>query len=525
MKGTKFWAMASLLLATFTSHTAQAQSVSEGVALMEKENYTAARQIFRQIIAKTPTDGEAYFYLGESFYENENPDSAKIYYNKGVEMNPRSPLNYAGIGKLALDAKNTKEATKNLDRALSIGKKSGSAYLEVGRAYLTSDNKNLEKAIETLTQGTGVDTKNADIFSALGDAYLESGEAGKAVTNYDFATDKDKKNPKNFTKKAKIWYRAKVYDQAIQSLEEAIKIDPTFAPAYKDMIEVYVAQNQYAKALPYLKKYTELSGTDIEARERLVKVLSYYAKDYDAAIVEAQKVLAQDSTRYTMYRWLAMSQTEKGDYPSAYASWQKFFKVVGDRKLYVSDYEGYGKAASKTNQKDTAIVAYKKIVEMDTLRTDVYDLIATSYRDAKDYPKVIEAYQTKMSKVKPAANDYYYVGQAQYTLKNYPAADTAFTKYTELYPNVVGYVYKVRIANIMDPEAANNLAKPYQEKVIEYGEKDKEKNKKYLSDAYNYLGYYSLRTTDTAKAREYFQKTLEIDPANTNAQDGLNSIK
>ncbi len=502
-----------------------AQTLGEGIAQMEKENYSAARQIFRKLIQTNPTDADAHYYLGESFYENDNLDSARYFYNKGIEVNSRGPLNYAGLGKLALDAKNTKDANKNLDRALSLGKKSGRAFLEVGRAYLLSDNKDVDKAIETLTLGTGVEPKNADLFSALGDAYREKGDAGKAVTNYDFATDKDKKNPKNFTKKAKIWSRAKVYDQAVLSLEECIKIDPTFAPAYKDMIEVYVAQNQYTKALPYLKKYTELSGKDIEARERLVKVLCYYAKDYDAAIAEAQNVLSQDTGRYTMHRWLGMSQTEKGDYPKGYDAWIKFFQVVGDRKVYSSDYEYFAKSAAKNNQRDVAINSYKKLLEMDSTRTDVYDFVATSYRDAKDYPKVIEAYNTKLSKVKANANDYYYLGQAHYTLKNYPAADSAFTKYVELYPNVVGYVYKVRIANVLDPEATANLAKPFQEKVIEYGEKDKDKNKKYLSDAYNYLGYYYLRSTDPVKARDYFQKTLAIDAANANATEGLNSIK
>ncbi len=76
----------------------QAQSIAEGIALTESERFEKAATTFRSLLSASPTDGEAWFYLGENYFENEHEDSAAYCYNKGVEVNPRQPLNHAGQG-------------------------------------------------------------------------------------------------------------------------------------------------------------------------------------------------------------------------------------------------------------------------------------------------------------------------------------------------------------------------------------------------------------------------------------------
>ncbi len=499
------------------------QTLAEGTTLLDQENYAGARKIFSQLIQKNPEDGEVYYYLGESYYLTEKTDSARYFYNKGIEMSSKSPFNYTGLGKLALDAKNAKEAQKQFDIALRYGKKNAKAYIAVGRAYLDGDNKDPDKAIDVLTPITA-DYKDPAIFETLGDAYVMKNDGGKAMTNYGFAIDKVK-NPTYYMKQAQIWMNAKLYDEAAKSLESVIELNPKFAPAYKKLIDVYNFQGKYSKVTPLLEKYTSLVGNDMDARENYVKFLWFQAKNYDKAIEEGQKIIAADTSRYTMNRFIAMSYFEKGEYQKTTDYFQKLFSVIGSRKVYTSDYDIYARALEKVGQKEAALQNYLKLLEMDPTRTDFFDNMAKTYREAKDYKKVIEIYNLKQEKAgKLGTNDYYYLGQANYQTENYPAADSAYAKYCELFPNLTGYYWRAKVARAMDVDDKELKAKPYYEKVIEYGEKDREKNKRYLTEAYYYIAFGFYAQKDNENAKLYLNKTLEIDPAHTLANDLLKHI-
>jgi hypothetical protein len=60
-----------------------------------------------------------------------------------------------------------------------------------------------------------------------------------------------------------------------------------------------------------LEKYIQLTGTDIDAKVRLVKFLTFQAKDYERAILEGEKILLTNPDQYTVHRWLAWSYAEK----------------------------------------------------------------------------------------------------------------------------------------------------------------------------------------------------------------------
>nr|HPJ11376.1 hypothetical protein [Flavobacterium sp.] len=60
--------------------------------------------------------------------------------------------------------------------------------------------------------------------------------------------------------------------------------------------------------------------------------------------------------------------------------------------------------------------------------------------------------------------------------------------------------------------------------VTEKGEEEVTKNKAKFIEAYNNIGA-SYANTDTTKAREFFNKTLALDPANQYATDSLKQLK
>ena len=505
-----------------------AQTVDEGIVEIEKEDFTGARKIFRDILAKNPKATEPYFYLGETFYQNENKDSAKVYYDKGIAINEDNALCYVGLAKLLQDKGQTTEAKKLYDKAgRRASKKDSRVPFEVGKSNFDSAKPNYEEAINNIQKGIDINPKISDYFSILGDVYLAKKDAGAAATRYESAISKNANDPKNYLKVAKIWYNAKRFDLAEENLQKALAKDPNFAPAMKDLISVYSAQKQFSKATPYLERYVALVGTDVEAKERLVKFLVFYAKDYTKAIAKATELLTENPKNASMLRWITWAQVETKDYENALANSKKFFENVGERTVYAYDYENAARAAKELKKFDVASENYLKIATVDSTRTDVYDLVAKMYYDNKDYKNAALNYDTKAKKGLATNTDYYYLGVSQYYSLDYKAADTTFTKLNKLSPTyVVGYNWKAKTALKLDsPDAPTGLAIPTYEKMIEVGSKDATKNKDYLLSAYGYVGEFYYNKGDYVKAVTAFEKLVEFDPANTNYNDLLKAAR
>lgn len=516
------------------SQGAFAQTVAEIQKMMSDENISGARKMARELIQKEPTNGDGYYYLGETFYFDEAQDSAAFWYNKGLALAPDAPAPHVGVGKIALDKGLGQDAEKSFGRALRfVKKKPAEAYALIGSAYLTSQKPNIDKALENFTLARDNDTKNPRYFMLLGDAQVAADKIGEAQTNYTFASEKDKQNPEILMKIARTYLKSGIPDVAQKNLEEIIAKFPNYSPAYKDLYEIYFNNKLYSKGTPLLSKYVELVGTDIDARARLVRFLTALAKDYDRAITEAKTVLQQDPARGEMYRYLAWAYYEKGSFQESFDASKMFFEKEVNRKKYTSDYEYYAKAAAKLGERDAAAMNYMKVVEMDSSRTEVYDMIGRMYYDGKDYAKAIDFYNKKIQKVAPTNQDYFFIGNSHMVMKNYALADSAYRKVNELNPTyAAGWYTRARINVALDTAAKKSMAKPFYEKYLELTEPTLEKadqrTKTNVIAAYAYLGEYyvnHIETPDLPKALTYFEKMLVLDPTNADIQTTIKNIK
>jgi tetratricopeptide (TPR) repeat protein len=539
------------LILSFFFLLGNAQTLQEGIKHMENENYTAALQTFQSLCQADPKNASVYYYIGEVHYALEDYKEAEKSYRKGLTINSSCSECNIGLGKLELDKGNTTEAEKYFDAAIRADKRSSTPYGLVGDAYLYSKKPNASKAIEYLTQARDLDPKIARYWAHLGDAFQLAGDNGEAVTHYERAVEKDPTNAEAYISMARIWARAQQVDLAIPHLEEAISLSPNDARPIKDLYELYIRERKYDKVVPLLEKYITLIGTDIDAKVRLVKFLTFQAKDFDRAIEEGEKLLPKYSEQYTIYRWLAWSYAGKAkqieedktldnavadslakmNYEKAYENSKKLFEALGkddSRKAFSEDYEFWALSALKLGLVDEAAHVYRKYLEFDPSKApDIYGMLAKTYFDSTNYTQAVAYYNRKLE-LKPLTNaDEYYLGLSHYYSNQFEQADTSFAKVLRATPNFAsGYFWRARIADKIDSsEVKIYLAKPFYESYIEYAGVDPERNKRSLLEAYYYLAYYWAQQEDYEKAKEYFNKMLAIDPENKTALENLEILK
>jgi tetratricopeptide (TPR) repeat protein len=551
----------------FLACIVQAQTaLDQAKNLITNENYGEAGKILTQYISteKDPLkQAEAYFWIGESLYrdladeKNMQPafDKSKEQFNKGIAIAKNSPHCLVGMGKLLLDAKNVKEALKTFDSAIKESRKkpfkegTPEIFMLVGDAFLNGVNKNPEQAVAYYTRARDIEPSNAKTWIKLGDGSLAKNDAGTAMSAYESASSKDKNNAELNLKRSKIWKRASKYDLAQKELEDGLKINDKYALLYKDLIELYMDTKQFNKVLPALEKYIPLAGTDYGARRRLVTFLTYQAKDYDRSIIEAEKLLKDDPTQTTMHRWIAWAKCAKADslvaksadpkvlgddakmlYKESREASKKLFEVVPADRLVYYDFEFPAKASLKLGELEEATKYYKMVMANDSSKTcEIYTSLIEANYNVKKIKEGIDLLEEKEAKctVTNKNREYYYAMYYANNAKLYEKSIKYADKYIDAFPALVdGYYWKAQSLDEMDDDNAPTFkAKDAYEKLtITFEAKPDDRSKKMVATGYNYMAYFYGKQNDLVKAKEYYQKTIGVDPTNKIATQTLQQL-
>ncbi|MBK5285363.1 MAG: hypothetical protein JJE25_08150 [Bacteroidia bacterium] len=579
-----------IFLFTASISSSFSQTLKDAVRLTVNEQYEEATQMFLQLLQKEPTNATNYYYFGDNYIQQENLDSAKIIFQKGNEIDAKNPLNLIGLGAVLLyDAKvteaNTKfekslqayrslkaayensltkseqgrlevekalanserektqadkekakvdEAKVDFDKALIIaGTKNPVAFIEIAKALTISPNPDLSKAMEYVDKAIVLDPRSVEAYIVKGDIYTEKNLGTPAAENYNKALDIDKISLKAILRKAILYKRTTSYDVAISTLEDAKKIDPSFAPAYREMGENYFAKrttDALVKAIDEYKKYLALSKNNFSARLRYAQFL-FIAKEYQKALAEAVQLTGLKPENIICQRIKAYSSFETGDFKLAKTALEAIFKKLDKSKIVLKDLEYYAKSLANAEQDSLAILYYRQAYDMDTNRTDLLKEIGDEFYKLKKYKEAAATYQEKIdSKTGITATDYFKLGQAYFFDRQFPNADTAFGKLNEVSPKYVsGFLWRAQTNTRIDSLNTLWQAKPHYEKYIEIALSDTSNISKYkdgLIESCKYLGaYYYTGKGDMDESEKWWRKVLELDPNDSQAKKVIDIFK
>jgi len=524
-----------------SSIIAQAQTLQDAIKLTNNEEFEKADKAFQTLESAQPTVGNIYFYRGENFYNWGKLDSAQNTYQKGINVNALEALNYVGLGKTQMANGDSKSAMDNFYKAKTLSKEKDPLVLsKIAEAYVNLAGKDpattsdlLNQAVILLTNAIKLDPKSATYHLDLGDAYLAQNptDGSKSIQEYNTAASLDSKSVNALLRLGQLWKNARDYTTSFNYFTKATQLDSTFAPAYREQAEMLYEAGRYDEAITAYTKYLRLNNS-LTARIRYGEFL-FLAKKYDLAITELQNDLSRDSSNIILYRLLGYSQYEKKDYKTGLVNINKFFtKSKGTKiKIIGSDYAYLGKLLSKNGQDSLAIISLNQAITVinDPSSTDVQDidqLIGNIYYKNGNYPMAVMYFKKRITarQQNADANDYYFLGLAQYNNKQYQGADSSFGMITKSNPDLaLGYQWRARANSQLDSTQA--LSKPFYETYIQKVGADTLRNKAGLIEAYSQLGYYYVLKKDKDNASMYYRKILNLDPDNANAKAYFDSLK
>ncbi len=517
----------------FTGTILHAQDLQSALRLTRAERFEDASTAFKALLQKNLKDGDIYYYYGENFLQEyysdttnnsfkELSDSASLLFNKGVQVDPANPLNYVGLGQIALMLKNMPVAQQNFSKAISLlpskanksivmpSEKQAAVYIKLANAYVKAGINDTTMVFGSLRMAEKVDNKNYDLYIVRGDAYIFLlNDGSKAISNYNTAQSLNPKSPFAKLRVGQLWMRARNYQDALTFYLEVVKIDSSFAPAYRELGYLLSRANRNTEAQQNYKKFLRLSGGNTTARIQYVNTL-IELKNYAEAITQLNEILRNDSSNNDLNRALAYSYFETGQFDKGLAYSKKFFSRAKPDKIRATDYSYLGRLFAKTKQDSLAHENLLKAYRMDTSRSELISEAAMSMIKLKKYDKAIDDYQLKISLKKAVPNDYYNLGKVYYNTKNWGKVDTTLMYYSTLMPeHVQGYLWRARALVNIDTTSKLGLAKPVYEAMIQKASADTVKNAKELLEAYSYLAYFNLVQFKDTKNQEYGLKSIE----------------
>ena len=492
-----------------------------------------------------------YYYYGDNLLLSDNPDSAKIFFDKGILLDANNPLIKIGKAKILLDKfsvreakfssekdgantelrdryeqsmNNVKEAERLIDEAV-LNTKDINVLIEAAEALIHYNNKNTDKAKTLLDKAAGMDSKNIEVLLLCGDLYAELNNGTLSADYYNRSLDIDKTSARAIVSKGKLYMRSTNYDGAAREFQDAIALEPSYAPAYRELGEAYIKIGKLKEAKEAYKKYLELSKNNCGARIRYATFL-YVAKNYTEALTELEQVKQRcDSNNLRMLRILSYSYFELKDSVNilkGIKTIEKLFSLVPPEKRTSKDYEIYGKLLSAAEQDSLGLEQLQKAFALEPTRSDLLSEMATIWIKLKQYPNAIQMLTQKISIGKDVkVADHYLLARAYYFNMQFVEADSAVAKVNELSPKYYpGWSLRAQINAQIDSTSEAGLAKPYYEKYIEIALADSAnpafvtRYNNGLTDAYTYLAYYYLLKKDTANSLIFLKKKLglQIDP-------------
>lgn len=543
-----------------SASVAKAQDIKEAKKAIDAEQFQKAKSLLKSIIKAKPSDGEANFVLGNVYLNQSIIDSAKIYYLNGIEASEKKNLNYIGLAQIDLDNKNTASATANFGLATKdMKRKDVDEFIYIGRAYINSVNPDYTNAVATLKKALAIEPQNAQALLAIGDAYYGANNQNDAYKAYRDAFTADPTLLRAKMQLGVLLKGAKSYEEAIKSFNEVIALNANYGPVYRELAETYYkwARNKPStstanlqKAITNYEKYLSLTDYSLDSKMRHADFL-ILVKDYKNLEVVANKMIAEDKVNPRIFRYLGYAAYENGNYDVAIKSIEDYIKVptnkiIGRDYLYL----GYAKIKKGTNAEgvvdpavfNAGLAEIKKGVAMDPLAVEELGDFGKELFGKKQFAQAAALYELSSANTesKNYLTDNVYYGISLYyanvnktatapeVVADLGKADAAFDKVLVASPTYdEAYLYKGRINNLLEKD--DQIIKNYEEYIAKITAKGAEElakpaTVKKIVEAYNSIGA-SYANTDKAKAIEYFNKTLGLDPANTYAQQSVKALK
>ncbi|NMC37848.1 MAG: tetratricopeptide repeat protein [Bacteroidales bacterium] len=466
--------------------------------------------------------------IAESYIKDNSVDTSKALplIRQALKIDSKNDDNYLIAGDIYMLVNDGSNAIRNYNQAQFADPKSSTANMKIGYVYVKG--RALQSAIPYFEEAINLNADYAPAYRELGQLYWRAGRLEQSKENFKKYLDLTAGNIPAKIRYVNSLFYAGDYDEVIKNVEEILSVDNS--RAYMNRLAGYSSFEKenpdYEKALTYMEK---LFAT-VNPEYILQKDYHYMARILLKKNQNYTKMLDEVNSLKTQL------DKEKSRLNVAPAAEKPKYKASVDQLTSkIANLESQIANASK--EVDRGFAEYNKALEFgskdagsSTNTSKERALLGEMAANYYAFRKYDNAARTWAKLIDPAKEnnlvDYMQVGRAYYNGENYKSADSIFNIVIKKDPNYLpAYVYIARTYSKMDPDTKLGLAKPKFEKLLNIASSDSVKNAGDMIEALTYLGYYNMENGNYTKAKDYYNRMINVSPNNKEYKiRGLNGL-
>ena len=312
-----------------------------GDAYLRKGETAKAKQVFEAIIKALPREPSSHYRLGIIARTNRNDAEALTHFEEALTTNPHATEPLAMIAATKIAQGKSAEARDRVTKQLTLSPNNPSMYNLLGEQWALA--KEPAKAEAAFKKAMEINDVLPAPYLNLAGLYLRTQRIDQAAKEYETALIKSPKLLSAQMMLGVIAEHKKDFPNAMNRYEEALKINPKFAPAANNLAWLMMEQGRNSDvALSYAHTAREQSPQDPNIADTLGWI--YYRKGiYLKSVSLLKEAVDKLPGNPTIQYHYGMAQLKNGDTAGAKLSLQHAlnmgqpFQGIEDARTTLSD--------------------------------------------------------------------------------------------------------------------------------------------------------------------------------------------
>lgn len=313
--------------------------LDKGNQARDSRQFSEAEDSYKEVLKLNSRDARAAYGLGNIYSDQQRWVDAEAAYRDSVDWAPKEADAYVALSVILVrprpDGENARrfaDAEMFARRSVQIDPKNAVGWDRLGVALQARGLTNSETE-HSYRRAIELEPEFAAAYAHLARLLNKMGKPGEAVPFYEKATELAK-DPATLNLIAESLQGEQLWPQSEPVLKRALALDPQNPISLVLMGRFLIVYRRFHEAEPYLKSATEVSSQAFLPFNLLARV--YLGLDRYS---EAEAVYERASV----------------------------FAAAGEKKQLAGVYgfEGVGDGYLKANQKDKAVRAYQRALELD----------------------------------------------------------------------------------------------------------------------------------------------------------------
>ena len=225
-------------------------------------------------------------------------------------------------------------------------------------------------------------------YEMVGDNYLLQNNLPMAFVHYDKALRMAPGKVSLRYKKASIYIKRHVLDEALRELQEVLNTDQNFALAHEGIGHVFLLLGKFSESEAHLQRAIALDASLWKSHNFLGMVYDHQRR-FDAAITSYKASVALKKDDGSLYNNLGVSYARKGEYDYAMRAFEKALSTgYTDARVY----NNLGLALTKLGREQEALSAFSKGGD----KSQAYNNVGVIYLTDGKYREAVAAFEKAM---------------------------------------------------------------------------------------------------------------------------------